>query len=88
MDVAETIVYRSWYAIDGETPDTVSSLAEQDLSTTVAEDIRLVNSVQQGLASLGYQPGPLIIDPNRSVNSEHSIRAIHEWILAAHDQDF
>ena len=55
------------------------------VTTTVAEDIRLVNSVQQGLASLGYRPGPLVIDPEHGVNSEHSIRAIHEWVLAAHE---
>jgi len=40
--------------------------------------------VQQGIASRGYRPGPLIIDPEGGVNSEHSIRAIHEWILDAH----
>jgi len=78
VDVADTIVHRGWYATDCEAPDAVSALAEKDLSTTVAEDIRLVNSVQQGLASLGYRPAPLIIDPDRGVNSEHSIRAIHE----------
>jgi len=38
--------------------------ADQDLATTFAEDIRLVNSAQQGLVSLGYRPYPLIIDPH------------------------
>lgn len=84
--VSETLVYRGWYTVDGIPSRTVSALAEQDLTTTVAEDIRLVNSVQQGLASLGYRPGPLIIDPACGVNSEHSIRALHEWILDAHNQ--
>jgi hypothetical protein len=32
------------------------------------------------------RPGPLIIDPDSGVNSGHSIRAIHEWVLDAHDQ--
>ncbi len=86
IDVTETRVYRGWYTVDGASSSTVSALAEQDLTTTVAEDIRLVNSVQQGLASLGYRPGPLIIDPAYGVNSEHSIRAIHEWVLDAHNQ--
>ena len=84
MDVTETLVYRGWYATGDTVPDTIARLADQDLATTVAEDIRLVNSVQQGLASLGYHPGPLVIDPDFGVNSEHSIRAIHEWVLAAH----
>jgi phenylpropionate dioxygenase-like ring-hydroxylating dioxygenase large terminal subunit len=86
-NVSETTVYRGWYSLDGAPSKTVAALAEQDLSTTVAEDIRLVNSVQQGLTSLGYRPGPLILDPNQGVNSEHSIRAIHEWILTAHEQN-
>jgi phenylpropionate dioxygenase-like ring-hydroxylating dioxygenase large terminal subunit len=88
VNVTDTLVYRGWYAISDEAPETITALAEQDLTTTVAEDIRLVNSVQQGLTSLGYRPGPLIIDPNRGVNSEHSIRAIHEWVLAAHNQSW
>jgi phenylpropionate dioxygenase-like ring-hydroxylating dioxygenase large terminal subunit len=84
LNVSETLVYRGWYNIDGALSEAVSRLAAQDLTTTVAEDIRLVNSVQQGLASLGYRPGPLVLDPGYGVNSEHSIRAIHEWILDAH----
>jgi len=87
LNVAETLVYRGWYNVDGAASGTLSKLAEQDLTTTVAEDIRLVNSVQQGLASLGYRPGPLVIDPEYGVNSEHSIRAIHEWIRDAHSQN-
>ena len=87
IDVAETRVYRGWYSVGGEPSATLARLAEQDLTTTVAEDVRLVNSVQQGLSSLGYRPGPLIVDPARGVNSEHSIRAIHEWVLEAHGND-
>jgi phenylpropionate dioxygenase-like ring-hydroxylating dioxygenase large terminal subunit len=86
VNVTETLVYRGWYSVDGAPSETVSRLAAQDLSTTVAEDIRLVNSVQQGLGSRGYRPGPLVIDPDYGVNSEHSIRTIHEWVLAAHDR--
>lgn len=86
INVCNTLVYRGWYTVDGAPSSTVSTLSEQDLTTTVAEDIRLVNSVQRGLVSLGYRPGPLIIDPARGVNSEHSIRALHEWILDAHNQ--
>ena len=86
VDIAETRVYRGWYSVGGAPSETVSMLAEQDLTTTVAEDVRLVNSVQQGLNNLGYRPGPLIIDPAYGVNSEHSIRAIHEWVRQAHNE--
>ena len=41
----------------------IESLAEQDLPTTVAEDVRLVESVQRGLESGGYRPAPLVINP-------------------------
>lgn len=87
VSVTETRVYRGWYNVDGSPSETVTKLAAQDLTTTVAEDILLVNSVQRGLKSLGYRPGPLVLDPEYGVNSEHSIRAIHEWILDAHGQN-
>ena len=50
---------------------------------TVAEDVRLVNSVQRGRNSHGYRAGPLVIDPNYGVNSEHSVRQIKTWVLDA-----
>ena len=51
----------------------------------MAEDVRLVNSVQRGLKSKGYAPGPLVLDPDCGVNSEHSIQALNEWLLQALD---
>jgi phenylpropionate dioxygenase-like ring-hydroxylating dioxygenase large terminal subunit len=81
--VTETMAYRGWYSVDGAPSETVDRLAEQDRNTTVAEDVKLVNSVQRGLTSRGYRPAPLVIDPDFGVNSEHSIRALHEWVLEA-----
>jgi len=49
----------------------------------VAEDIRLVESVQRGLAGTGYQAGPLVIDTNFGVASEHSIHSLNTWVLEA-----
>ena len=72
-------VHRGWYTIDGEESDVIRGLAQQDLDTTVAEDIRLVESVQRGLQSPGYTPGPLVLDPAAGVNSEHSIAALQSW---------
>ena len=80
VDHRTTRVLRQWFAADGVGPDLVESLAEQDLRTTVAEDVRLVESVQRGLESGGYRPAPLVIDPAGGVNSEHSIRALYEWL--------
>ena len=83
VGVAETLVYRGWYSVDGEPSEVAEKLAAQDRDTTVAEDVRLVNSVQRGLNNLGYRPGPLVIDPDFGVNSEHSIRSLHDWVREA-----
>ena len=79
IDYRTTRVTRQWFSVDGVESDSLYRLAEQDLNTTVAEDVRLVEAVQRGLESGGYRPGPLIIDPHGGVNSEHSIRALHQW---------
>ena len=76
-------VHRGWYTAEGVREEVVERLAQQDLDTTVAEDVRLVNSVQRGLKSRGYAPGPLVLDPDFGVNSEHSIRTLNEWLLQA-----
>ena len=57
-------------------------MADQDRRTTVEEDIRLVESVQRGMRSRGYRPGP-IIDPEGGLNSEHSIAALNGWLKDA-----
>ncbi|MFK7945652.1 MAG: aromatic ring-hydroxylating dioxygenase subunit alpha [Paracoccaceae bacterium] len=78
-------VWRGWYTEDGFDSEVVRRLAVQDRATTVEEDIRLVESVQKGLQSRGYRPGPLVIDPNSGVASEHSIRTLQQWMREAVD---
>ncbi|MDC0948173.1 aromatic ring-hydroxylating dioxygenase subunit alpha [Gammaproteobacteria bacterium] len=85
--VSETSVWRGWYSVGGEPSKTIAALAKQDRETTVEEDIHLVESVQRGLSSRGYQPGPLVIDPNCGVNSEHSVHALQSWVREALDDD-
>lgn len=80
VDVDHVVVWRGWYTIDGAESDVIRKLAVQDRETTVKEDIGLVESVQRGLKSRGYRPGPLVVDPNCGVNSEHSILALHRWM--------
>ena len=82
-DVGHTTVLRGWFAPGGEESDVLAGLIKQDLETTVAEDIGLVESVQQGLACRGYRPGPLVIDPDQGINSEHSIATLHSWYREA-----
>ena len=85
IDVGHVVVWRGWYTASSKDHDMVSKLAIQDRDTTVAEDIRLVESVQRGLASRGYRPGPLVIDPQGGVNSEHPVMHLQRWMRAAID---
>jgi len=80
INCEEVEVCRGWYTVDGEDSQVIRGLALQDCETTVEEDIRLVESVQRGLNSRGYRPGPLVIDPAGGVNSEHSIEVLHQWM--------
>ena len=82
-DHRTTQVVRQWFSVDGVESDTLHRLAEQDLNTTVAEDVRLVESVQRGLESGGYRPAPLVINPDGGVVSEHSIQALYGWLEEA-----
>lgn len=83
MAVDRVRVQRGWYTIDGEESDVIRGLAQQDRETTVEEDIHLVESVQRGLNSRGYRPGPLVLDPNDGVHSEHSVRVLQQWMREA-----
>lgn len=80
VDAGRVVLYRGWYSIGGVEDPVVRKLAIQDRETTVEEDIGLVESVQRGLNSRGYKPGPLVLDPTCGVNSEHSIRALQQWM--------
>ena len=77
--VSSTVFYRDWFSLDGAESETVHTVAKEDAETTVAEDLELVRSVQRGMASRGYRPGPLVIDPDMGVNSEHTVAAIKTW---------
>ena len=85
-DSVETCtIWRGWYTIGGEESEVIRTLAVQDRETTVEEDVRLVESVQRGLGSRGYRPGPLVVDPKCGLESEHSIQTLHQWMREAID---
>jgi phenylpropionate dioxygenase-like ring-hydroxylating dioxygenase large terminal subunit len=85
VDAGRVVVWRGWYSVGGEDSETVRRMASQDRATTVEEDIQLVESVQRGLNSRGYVPGPLVVDPACGVNSEHSIMHLQRWMREAID---
>lgn len=79
------VVWRGWYTVGGVEDEKIRMLAQQDRETTVEEDIHLVESVQRGLSSRGYRPGPLVVDPKGGVNSEHPILHLQRWMREAID---
>ena len=79
------VVWRGWYTEEGWDSETIHRLAVQDRATTVEEDIHLVESVQRGLGSRGYRPGPLVVDPKGGVNSEHPVMHLQRWMREAID---
>jgi len=80
VDHEHVVLFRGWYSVDQTDKEMLHALAVQDRETTVEEDIGLVESVQRGLKSRGYVPGPLVIDPNFGVKSEHSIKVLQQWM--------
>ena len=83
VDADHVVVWRGWYTKGGVDDEVIRRLAQQDRATTVEEDISLVESVQKGLKSRGYRPGPLVLDPGCGVNSEHSIMHLQRWMRDA-----
>ena len=85
LAVEETRVWRGWYSPGGIVEDSLQKVIDLDRDTTFAEDLALVEGVQRGLRSLGYRPGPLVINPAEGIESEHSIAKLHEWMREAVD---
>jgi len=85
IDPEHVVVWRGWYTADGIDDPKIRQLAKQDRATTVEEDIHLVESVQRGLRSRGYRPGPLVVDPKGGVNSEHPVMYLQRWMREAID---
>lgn len=83
LGIDRTEVVRNWYSLTGELDETLQKVKDLDLITTVAEDAQLVKKVQRGLNSLGYSAGPLVLNPDEGIESEHSIAALHRWAREA-----
>ncbi len=84
-DAESCTVWRGWYTPGGRESAAIRQLAAQDRETTVAEDVRLVESVARGLKSRRWRPGPLVLDPAGGLNSEHALRALQRWMREAAD---
>ena len=62
-----------------------SRLIAEDWDNTAWEDFVIVESVQRGMSSRGYRPGPLILDPSGTcdVHSENSVHHLQGLLLAS-----
>lgn len=85
LAVDDTRVFRGWYSHDGSVDDSLQKVIDLDRDTTFAEDLMLVGNVQRGLGSMGYRPGPLVVNPDQGIDSEHSIATLHDWLREAVD---
>lgn len=81
--VDDVRVYRGWYSQDGAVDPTLQKVIDLDRDTTFSEDLVLVANVQRGLTSMGYRPGPLVLDPDGGIENELSIATLHRWLLQA-----
>ena len=87
LAVDRTLLIREWWFDTADLTEAQSRLVSDDWENTVAEDFGIVESVQRGVASRGYTPGPLIEDPSGvcGVHSENSVRHLQDLARASLD---
>ena len=83
--VDRTRLIREWWFPSAQLTEEQSRLITEDWDNTAWEDFVIVESVQRGVSSRGYRPGPLIMDPSGTcdVHSENSVRHLQGLLLAA-----
>ncbi|MBB1626835.1 aromatic ring-hydroxylating dioxygenase subunit alpha [Achromobacter sp. UMC71] len=84
-----TLQHYDIYFLNKELTDEQKSLIEWYRNVFRPEDLRLVESVQKGLKSRGYRGrGRIMVDRERSGQSEHGIAHFHHLVAQAHqDRD-
>jgi phenylpropionate dioxygenase-like ring-hydroxylating dioxygenase large terminal subunit len=78
LSPGRTRVVHDWFFPETPASEDHMALVRQHRETTFAEDVPLVESVQRGLASHGYDRGPLMIDTEGSEKSELPLKALHD----------
>lgn len=83
LAVDATLLIRQWW-FEQETPSAEQQeVVDLDWDTTVAEDLSLLASVQRGMRSRGYHPGPLVLDPSGVADTNSENPVLHLQHLAA-----
>lgn len=85
LAVDKTLLIREWWFDRTEPTSEQLEVIELDWNTTVSEDFDLMDSVQRGVASRGYRPGPLIVDASGTadVHAENAVPHLHSLLLAS-----
>ena len=83
LAVDRTRLIREWWFPSAELTSEQSTLITEEWANTAWEDFVIVESVQRGVSSRGYNPGPLIMDPSGDcdVHSENSVRHLQDLLL-------
>ena len=76
IDVDHTYVFVDWFLPTSEPNAWEKQMFAEHAAGVFAEDIPIVEMVQQGLRSRGYRGGPLMADRDGTVLSEHAVAAI------------
>ena len=80
IDVDHTHVFVDWYLPSSDPNEWEQQVFAEHAAGVFAEDIPIVEMVQEGLRSRGYRGGPLMADRDGTVLSEHAVAAIqHLW---------
>ena len=85
LAVDSTVLIREWW-FDTDTPtNEQAEIIDLDWHTTVTEDFDLMDSVQRGMRSRGYTPGPLIerLDGIATVHSEDTVAHLQNLVRTA-----
>ncbi len=79
LAVDHTLLIREWWFDSPDVSVEQMEVIDLDWDTTVAEDFDIMDSVQIGIRSRGYTPGPLITHPSgiASVHSEDTVPHLH-----------
>lgn len=85
LAVDRTLLVRQWWFETATVTPEQREVIDLDWDTTVAEDLRLLASVQRGMRSRGFRPGPLVLDPSgiADTNSEDPVLHLQHLLSAA-----
>ena len=78
IDVDRTHVFVDWYLPSPDPNEWEKNVFADHAAGVFAEDIPIVEMVQEGLGSRGYRGGPLMADRDATVLSEHAVVAIQD----------